>query len=112
MASTVEKLVCMLTQSYDVPSGKIGKRFVGILSIELDGVRARKWNTERMIIFQSLVLQRAQGINNSTQIRKRILFLLDLWSRGVFDELVKDTYNSAMVYPGKARGNQTTEERH
>ena len=47
-----KKLVCMPTQSYDAPSGKVGKRFVGILSAELDGVRARRWNTERVIIFQ------------------------------------------------------------
>ena len=59
-------LVCMPTQRYDVPSGKVGKIFVGILSIELDGFRARKWNAERVIFFQSVILQRAQGINNST----------------------------------------------
>ena len=102
----------MPTQRYDVSSRKSGKRFVGILSVELDGVRARKLNTERVIVFQSVILQRAQGVNNSTQIQKRILFQLDLWNCGVFDELVKDTYNSAMVYPVKARGSQTAEERH
>ena len=40
------------------------------------------------------------------------MFQLNLWNRGAFDELVKDTYNSDMGYPGKARGSQTTEERH
>ena len=44
----------MPTQRYDAPSGKVGKRFVGILSVELDGVRARKWNAERVIIFSPL----------------------------------------------------------
>ena len=52
-----EKLVCMTTQRYDAPSGKVGKRFVVILSVELDGIRARKWNAERVIIFQSVILQ-------------------------------------------------------
>ena len=69
-----KKIVCMPTQCYDAPSGNFGKRFVGILSIELDGVRATKWNDERVIIFQSVILQRAQGVNNSAQIRKRIFF--------------------------------------
>ena len=40
------------------------------------------------------------------------MFRLDLWNRGAFDELVKDTYNSSIEYLGKARGTQTTEERH
>ena len=30
----------------------------------------------------------------------------------MFDELVKDTYNYGMGYLGKARGNQTEEQRH
>ena len=60
----------------------------------------------------STILQCAQGVNNYAQIQKRIFFLLDLWSRGAVDELVRDTYNSAMAYLGKSRGTQTMEERH
>ena len=74
MASTVEKLACMLNQRYDTPSGKFRKRFVGILSLELVGVCSRKWNAKRVIVFQFVILQRAQGVNNSTQICKCILF--------------------------------------
>ena len=40
------------------------------------------------------------------------VFLLNLWNRGAFGKIVKDTYNSAMGYLGKARGIQTMEERH
>ena len=98
MASTAEKIVFILTQCYDTPSGKVRKIFLGILSVELDGVRARKWNAERVIIFQFVILQRAQGVNNSAQIRKRVLLLLHLWNLGAFDELVKDMYNSAIGY--------------
>ena len=69
-----EKLVCMPTQRYDAISGKFGKRFAGILSGELDGVRFRNWDAERVIVFQSVILQCAQGINNSAQIRKHVFF--------------------------------------
>ena len=75
--------------------------FVVILSIELDGIRARKLNAERVIIFRSVILLRAQGVNNYAQIRKDIPFQLDLCDRGGFDELVKYTYNSALLYPSK-----------
>ena len=51
-----KKLVCLPTQRYDAPSGKVGKIFVGILSVELDGVCARKWNNESVIVFQSVIL--------------------------------------------------------
>ena len=97
----------MPTQLYDAPSREVGKRFVGILSVELGGVRSRKWNTERVLIFQYIILKILHGVNNSAQIRKRILFRLDFWNHGALDELVKDTYNSALGYLGKSLWSQT-----
>ena len=76
----------MPTQRYDAPSGNVGKRFVGFLFVELDKFRTRKWNAERVVVFQSVILQRAQGVNNSAQIGKRILFRIDLWDRWAFEK--------------------------
>ena len=69
-----KQLICMPNQFYEVTFGKVRRIFFGILSVELDGVRARKWNSDRVIVFQSVILQRAQGINNSKHICARILF--------------------------------------
>ena len=52
------KPVCKLTQYYDVPSSKFGRIFFGILSVEIDRVPARKWKSERVIVFYSVILQR------------------------------------------------------
>ena len=60
-------------QRYDTLSGKVGKIFVGILSVEIDGVCDSKWNADGTIGFQSVIPQYSQGVNNSAQIRKRIL---------------------------------------
>ena len=89
----LKKLVCIPTQRYNAPSQKSGTRFFGILYVELDEVCASKWNMEKVIVFKSVILQRAPGANSYAQIRKRILFGLDFWNCGVFDKLVKDTYN-------------------
>ena len=105
-------IVFMPTQRYDTPSGKFGKRFVGILSVEIVGVCVRKWNSERVIIFQSVILQHAQGVNNPPRIHKRVLFRLDFWNCGAFDIIVKDVYNLAMGYLIKPRGIQAEEQRH
>ena len=56
------------TEGYNTHSRKVVKIFVEILSVELDRVRASKWNAERVIVFQSTILQCAQDINNYTQI--------------------------------------------
>ena len=40
------------------------------------------------------------------------IFLLDFWNREEFDKILKDTYNSDMVYLEKACGSQNEEQRH
>ena len=107
-----EKLVFMPTQRYDVPSGKSGSIFVGILSMELDGLRSSKWNSERTIVFQSVMLQCAQCVNNSKHICARIKFRLDFWNCWIFDKLMKDTYNAATGYLGRVRVIETRDQRH
>ena len=42
---------------YDAPSGKVGRQFVGMLGTEMQGVRDRRWNLERFIVFQTVILQ-------------------------------------------------------
>ena len=64
-----------------------------------------------MVVFQSVILQRAQGVYNYKHIHKRIFFSLDYWNRGLFDEIEKDTFNAATGYLGKARGIQIKEQR-
>ena len=51
------------TQSYDAPSRKFGRKFASTHSVELKFIRTWKWNSERVIIFQSVILQRAQSIH-------------------------------------------------
>ena len=50
------KCFYVLTQSYDVPSGKFLRRFVGMISVELDRICARKWIYDSVIVFQSVIL--------------------------------------------------------
>ena len=47
---------------------------MGILFIEIERVIDRKWNPEKVIVFKSVILQRAQGVNYFTKIRKHIFF--------------------------------------
>ena len=69
-----EKLVFFPTQLYNAPSGKVDKRFVANISVEIDGIRAWKWNSNRVIVFQSVILQHDQAVSNSKYICARIQF--------------------------------------
>ena len=75
----------MPNQCYDVPSRKVGRRFVEILSVDIGGVHARKCNYDRLVMFHSVILQRTQGVNIFKHICAPILFLLDLWNHREFE---------------------------
>ena len=49
-------LVVMPSRRYDAPSGRFGRRFVGMMGAELKGVRDRLWNSELFIVFQTMIL--------------------------------------------------------
>ena len=58
-------LAVMPSRRYDVPSGRVGRRFVGMLGEELKGMWNRQWNLERLIVFQTVILQRACHVTAS-----------------------------------------------
>ena len=105
------KLIRIPTQWYDVMYGKFGKIFVGTFYEKLDGVRAWKRISERVVVLQSVILQFSQCVNNSKYICARILFQLKCCNCGNFDELMKDTFCAATGYLGKVCGIQTDELR-
>ncbi|WP_288991947.1 hypothetical protein [uncultured Marinobacter sp.] len=88
------------TTHYSVPKGRVGRRFVGLLAKEFDGVRARTWNSERPLVFVAAVLQTAPGVKRARDIRRRIMHRLDLWYQGKFSALVEDTETEVLSRHG------------
>ena len=84
----------MPSRRYDAPSGKFGQRFVGMLGAEMQGVQDRRWNSERSIVFQTVILQRARHVTASHAIRRWIEKRLDAWGAGKHAMLVGDTLRS------------------
>ena len=79
------------TTHYTVPSGKVGRRFVKILTTEFQGARERKWNSERPLVFAPVILQTTSGTRRARDIRSRLTQRMDLWEKGKFRALIDDT---------------------
>ena len=88
-------LAIMPPRQYKATSGKVGRRFVNALVGELRGIRDRRWNLERFIVFQTVTLQRARHVTASRDIRLWIEKRLDAWEAGRFEILVEDTLRSS-----------------
>lgn len=69
---------------YSLPSRGPGKRFVRILTNELQGVRTGKWNSERPLVFIAVVLQKTAHLTStsSKDIKPYLAKRLDLWEAG------------------------------
>jgi hypothetical protein len=50
-------LVVSQSSNYHVPKGKVGKRFLNLLTTELTGIRKCQWNPEKFLVFQLVMLQ-------------------------------------------------------
>ena len=81
-------LAVMPPRRYNAPSGKVGRRYVNSLALELQGIRDRRCNSERFIVFQTVTLQRARHVTASRDIRRRIKKRLDAWEAGRYTILV------------------------
>ena len=81
-------LAVMPLRRYDAPSGKVGRRFVGSMREEMKGVLDRRWNSERFIVFETMILQRARHVTASKAIRRRIEKRLDALGEGKHAMLV------------------------
>ena len=58
----------------------------------------RKWNLERFIFFQTVILQRAQHFTTSHAIRRRIEKRPDAWGEGKHAILVENTLRTCSEY--------------
>ena len=80
-----------------------------MLGAELQEVRDRRWNSERFIVFQTVILQRSRHVTASHAIRRRIEKRLEAWGAGKHAMLVGDTLRSWEDYLTAARREETVE---
>ena len=88
---------------YNPPKGGLGHRVVSTLAKEFTGVRERKWNSERPLIFAACILRKSRGVIRAADIRRRVERRLEMWTDGDFDALVQDIEGEAMGGAGRTR---------
>ena len=68
MSGRMEKLVFFLNQFYDVPYGRFGEMFVSNLAEDINVILGQKWKSDRVIIFQTVILQRVRLVTGTKNI--------------------------------------------
>ncbi len=83
---------------YSPPQSKLGRDIVKTLSQEFQGVRERKWNSEKALLFPIIILRKPHQKLTSQEIKHRLRFRLNQWKMGNFIELATDTITEAFQY--------------
>jgi hypothetical protein len=105
------KLVTLPAQQHQAPGGAVGRRFLRILTQELLGIRSRKWNSEKFIVFTMVILQKSKLATKAGDIKRRISNRMDAWELKKYDMLVQDTHRTATAQLSKMQGKETEEQR-
>jgi len=79
-------LVVCPSNTYDIPNRGVSKRFIRILTEELDGVVERKWNsesTDAVLLFSMVIQQRTRDVKRYKDsmdcMTKRMARCLGTW---------------------------------
>ena len=64
------RLIVFPSQTYDAPKGPVGRRYVEMLADMLLGIKARKLNAEKFIVFQIVVLQRSREVKKAKDVKR------------------------------------------
>ena len=88
---------------YAAPQGRVGRRFVALLTADFTGARLRQWNSERPLVFALVVLQRAPGVIRARDIRRRLENRMTLWEERQHAGLVDDTEAESRLRAGRDR---------
>ena len=67
-----ERVVRLPFRRYDLPGGNVGRRFVDILTKEVELVASLKECSERLIVFQFVILQRESLVTKTADVRRMI----------------------------------------
>ena len=85
------QLIVYPTKAFDVPNKSTGKRFISNVAGILRDIKSRKCNSEKLIVYIIVTLQRERGVTSAGDINKRIANRMKAWSEGKYEMLVQDT---------------------
>ncbi len=96
---------------YTPPQSKLGRDIVKTLAEEFQGVRERKWNSEKALLFPIIILRKPHKKLTSQEIKQRLHFRLNQWKLGNFIALATDTIMEAFQYHDSKSPTLTIDEK-
>ena len=88
---------------YNLPNGRWAQRFLTTLTDLWVGVIQHHWNSERPLVFQTVILRHVRGITRFDDIKPIVWGQLDAWDAGRYVALVKGVKEVSLNSSGGGR---------
>ena len=95
---------------YFLPKGQCGRRYIAIMTEEINLLSRGTYPSERVIVFGSVILQRDKFIRNTRDIDRNLNRRMDLWSQNNFDLLVQEALRCDHLLKSRRRHQQQNTE--
>ena len=105
------RLVSLPQKTYDVPKGKVGRKFTTLLAVELNNVLDRKSNAEKFLAFQICMLVKDKKVKKSSDIKRRIWTRMEAWENQFYPEMIDDTVETLKINQSRLTLNESKEKR-
>ena len=98
------RIIVYLLSQYDISGSSVGRLFIKLHADEIDGVRERKWNMEKVLCFMSTILHTSSDVKGSSNIWRRVRQRLLDWENKKYWMLISSTVLCTEVQINRKRG--------
>ena len=90
---------------YSLPRGPVGRRYVTLLTEEIQHLTQKLYSSERLIVFSSVILQRNKMVKKTRDIKDTLERRLSLWCDEKYDILVQEAVRCDHPFQRIRQGN-------
>ena len=94
---------------YFLPKGQCGRRYIALLTEEIDFLSRGVYPSERIIVLCSVILERDKFVRSTCDIVRNLNRRMELWSKNNFDLLVQEACRCDSSLQSRRRHSEHTE---
>ena len=103
-------IVGLIPRRYKTPKGRIGKKFIEVMTKEVRSITLGKNVSEKLLFFQASILQKSTDVTRAGDIRKRIENRLSAWAREEYEWLEISTIKDSDGFKSNKKKEEKDEE--
>ena len=101
-----KEIVNLPNRKYNLPKNSTGKKFIHLLTTEINNIVQRKSNSKKVIVFMSVILQKSKDIKKSKDVKALLERRMTLWQKEEFDTVVNSALFASNTYKRSEKKNK------